>query len=131
MTNEQIGTAYGFFYSSATKERIETEFLNARDFARTPSELEIELRQGIKTSDFVSQPELRELAEAAILSRDNYTLIGTFPSQDNKRTAEELRDVLNAMYGSELQDSFKRGGKKFLAGFAYKDESTGIYEILD
>lgn len=131
MKNEKTGKAYGFFYSSASEERIESEFSGARKVAKTPLEMKLELKQGINVSDFSKEPELMELAGEAIKSKNNYTLIATLPNHNNKKTARELGDFLNAVYCSPIQDSFHLFEPKLSGGITYKKESTGRYDFAE
>lgn len=132
MTNEgEFGQAYAFFYSSASPDQIKAEFSDVRKEANTPTDMRLELKEGIRPSDFNDSPELAALAREAINYRNNYTIIATLPGHDNKKTAGELGDVLNTLYSSSIQNSFHRGEDTYIGGVFYRDNLSGRYEFLE
>ena len=57
----RVGEAYGFFYSSASYEKMQKLLPKLRLAARTPSEMNLEIKAGINPKDFNDDSELREL----------------------------------------------------------------------
>src|SRR3989344_5523378 len=93
-----------------------------REAARTPT--------GINHQEFNDDLELRELSEMAISQENNYTIRAKLSNATNKRTADELGDVLNEYYDkSPLKQTFHKGDAKFVGGIVYKEKER--YEFLE
>lgn len=99
-TNQNVGTAYGFFYCAAPKTEIEAEIPTLRECAQTPSALELSLTEGMENVQ--GEPELVTLAQDAREQGMRYVLKATYPQATNEATANEVADVLNQAYHSPL-----------------------------
>src|SRR3989344_1924819 len=96
----ETGKAYGFFYCDAAKEAIELELPTIRNFAQTPSKLELALIEGVEKVS--GDTKLTALAQQAKQEGMRYVLEATYKGATNKATANELTDILNHTYQSPL-----------------------------
>ena len=95
-----VGRAYGFFQCSASKREIEAELPKLREAARTPSQLELTLIEGM---DNVNVDErLDGFAQEEKKDGINYMLQAKGSNLTNKGVANEVADVLNQTYQSNL-----------------------------
>ena len=129
LKEQNMGRAYGFFYSSASQKELEAELPSVRDLARIPANMSLELKAGINPEDYSHDSELKELSEMAIRQDNNYQITATLPDATNKRTAKELGDVMNTYYQSPLMNSFRKGEAKSIGGIVYKEADR--YEFLE
>ena len=118
----EVGTAYGFFYFGGSREEIEGALPRARAAASAPSEMELVLCDGVEPERLARYEELRglnddpdliPLADAARQDNLNYVIRARLPGASNLRTAKDLGDVENELYQSSLQTKFHRGLDKF------------------
>lgn len=86
---KSLGKAYGFVDCSASVGEIEAELPEVREDTKTPSELELSLKEGI--DGIKGDSDLRAIA---ILQNPKYTIEATYPGATNKETAEELTALL-------------------------------------
>jgi len=127
--NVRIGEAYTFFYCDASKKEIEKELYDFKNFIdpqrreQIPSELELSLTKGM--DNVRGDPKLVSLAEEAQEQGINYLLKATYPGATNRAAAEELKDISNQLYTSQLYEK----GEEFRRGIFYKD--NGEYHPYD
>lgn len=118
---ENVGKAYGFFYCDAPKQKIERELSAIRECAKTPSELELLLIEGM---DNVTGDEiLTTLAQEAKHYSINYVLQATYPNETNRNTAEELVRILDQAYLSPLY----KQSDSFNGEIVYKEKGKYIF----
>ncbi len=120
----EAGEAYGFFYCDKPKEEIEKLIPEIREMAQTPGELELTLTEGINPESFPDQ-SLRKIAEDARTAGINYSVKAVLPHTTNKRVADELADVLNQSYQSQLYSK----GDNFLREVVF--EERGNYQFRE
>lgn len=90
--HETSGKAYGFFYSNASKQDVETQLPRIYDLVNTPPGLELYLMD-VSTS---------RLEDKKGICRKRYFLEATIPRYSNRNTAVELSAILNQAYQSPL-----------------------------
>lgn len=106
------GLAYAFFDCDAAKEDIEGGLPTLREFAQTPNELELTLKEEIAPKDFIG--DLKYIAKDAKRAGIRYQIQAKLPGYDNKRAADEVADILNQAYQSPLySDKEQFRGKVF------------------
>ena len=107
--NTKAGKAYAFFYCDAPKQKIEDAFPELREAARTPSKLELSLTEGVHK--FLGEKvlavnpidtQLGIIAREAKESGMRYVMEATCEGESNKKTADEVADILGAAYQSHL-----------------------------
>ena len=120
MTKE--GKAYGFFYCNASKKAIESELPTIRKMVKTPSDLELVLKEC--TVQTLSK-SVSFLKDYAILRQEkiNYVLEAKYSNASNKQAADEVAGILNQAYQSPL---YKDKGQ-FRAEIAYEDKGDYIF----
>jgi hypothetical protein len=144
MAEQKTGRAYAFFDCNVSRERIEEAMPKIRQYASSPSELELSLHEGLdkvemdarlkwtittRPGDFrllhsgvaVDTPESRYLHEM------RYAIVAKYPSQSNEKTAAELGDVLNQVYRLNSQDNPIPGQLVFRGAVLY--EKGGKYHL--
>lgn len=126
MENE-VGRAYLFFYSGASKQEIEEQFPFVRKAAGNPSEMELILNE-IDSAVFDDE-DLKILSEFAKEERGNYVISARLENQTNLGVARELGIFQNCLYNSSLQDKFRTPEGKFSGDLVYKNDCE--YEVLD
>lgn len=126
---EGVGKAYAFFYCAAPKADVEKALPKAREQAKTPNGLELTLREGIDPINFGLFSRIRTLAEQARQEGNNYSIEAALPGASNRKTAEELVTIQNALYASPLKESFHKGGHKYLGGTVYRAGED--YEFME
>ncbi len=112
------GRAYAFFYCKASKEEIEAELPFIRKCAKTPSELELSLTEGIESLS--GDDVLKTIAGEVMDSGMRYFLEAKYRGSTNEKTADEVADILNQ---TSLYFDGEFGGK-----IVYQDEN-GVYEL--
>jgi len=100
MERQEIGKAYAFFDCHASKERIEEELPCIRESALTPRELELSLIENSGQID--GDEELKEIVKGTYNANVRYIMQAKCPNRTNKKTADELADILNHAYASDL-----------------------------
>jgi len=138
-----MGQAYGFFDCRASKEEIEAKLPTVREFAQTPSKLELSLRQGVgNLKDNQKLIAAYEKAKSCIIFPDamspsdrlqetqktrdtelKYVIEARFPSATNKQTAGELGDVLNQAYQSLLYED----GEPFRGAVVHEENGEYVF----
>lgn len=118
---KKVGKAYGFFDSKLSKERIEVELPSIRHAVRTPSRLELSLIEGVE--NLRGEPALMPIVREARNSGMRYGLEATYPGSTNKKTADEVADILNQVYQSPLHQD----GKPVRWEIVYKDGNRYIF----
>ena len=123
MTNkiENYGKAYAFFDCRASKEQIESEILTIREYAKTPSELELSLTEGVE--NLKGDKKLMIIAQKAKDSGMRYVLGAKYESATNKQTADEVASILNQAYQSPLY----LDKEEFRGGIFYQDREKYIF----
>ena len=129
--DENTGRAYSFFYSSASEDELKRGILNARHVSRTPEPMGLELAMQIDPMHYIfGDNELYHLSKQAIEEGTNRVIAANLPGATNKKTAEELRDVMTYLYSDgDLQDSFHKDGKPYFGAVVYRDDKS--YQFLD
>lgn len=115
------GKAYGFFYCQALKEEIVAELPTLREYAQTPSQLELTLTEGM--DNVKGNAKLLELAKEAKEQGIRYVLEATYPKATDKKTADETADILNQMYQSPLYQA----GEEFRGAVAYQENGEYVF----
>lgn len=119
----QVGKAYGFFYCRAPKREFEAELPRMRANARTPSELELSLIEGVE--NLRGDSDLMSLARRARDDGCNYALEAMFPGETNRETADQVVKILMSAHQSYLY----RKGEPFRGGVIFQE--NGGYEFMD
>ena len=107
-----IGKAYGFFNCRLSKEELERELASSRHIARTPSAIYL-----MDTATVKREPEIMEFVRMSNELGMKYTIEATYENATNRKTAQELGDVLNVLFysigeGQELLEIiFEDGGR--------------------
>ena len=99
---EKTGKAYGFIKCNKPKAQIEDLLPQIRENARTPSNLELSVIEGIekvKGDKLLHRTVIKDLAEKG---ECNYVFEAQLNGADNETTARELKDIFNASYNSQL-----------------------------
>ena len=99
MVDEPVGRAYAFFSCSASLNKILSEVPKARFEARTPPTLEITLQELDITK---YSGDLSTIAKKMKEYGANYSIEGLFPGKKNEDCANEIADIMNMLYTSEL-----------------------------
>ena len=113
-TPANMGEAYGFFYYPGGKSIAEV-LPQIRDGTETPSELILDLIEGVENLDTKNDSALVEIVQQAKRQNMSHVLKATLPNMGNRRTANFLGNIMNGIY-SELYDK----SEPFYAGIAYK-----------
>src|SRR3989338_9890825 len=118
---ETEGRAYGFFDSKLSKERIEAELPSIRNVARAPSVLELSLIEGVERlrGELALMPIVGGAKEAGI----RYVLKATYPGGTNRKTADEVADILNQVYQLPLHQD----GEHVRWEGVYKDRGRYVF----
>ncbi len=119
----ETGKAYGFFNCNAPQEEIETYFPMIRRDARTPSQLELSLIEGM--DNLLGDEQIKAEAEGAKSQGIRYVLEATYPGATNETTAKELGDILNLLQATSLYEP----KEKFCGLVLYKHD--GEYLSLE
>ena len=112
-----IGKAYGFFDCVLSREDIERELPNIRHIAKTPSAMNLYL---MDTASVQREPKIMEFVRMSQEHGMKYTIEATYENATNRRTAQELGDILNVLFysldgGRELLEIvFEEEGKYIL-----------------
>ncbi len=123
-----VGKAYAFFDCDATKEEIEKELPSLRHDARNPKGLQLLLHEGISELQFdkaltgkIQYPDDYRIKSSKFdkqdygeeekpLSEMKYVLEANYEGASNKKTADELGDLLNYIHYEFNEDqNFLRG----------------------
>ena len=118
---EKEGKAYGFFNCNASKEQIAVELPAIRNFAQTPSQLELTLTEGV--DGIKGDTNLVALAQQAKQKGIRYVLEAKYQGATNKATANELADVLNQTYQSPLYQA----GEPFSCAVVYEEKGEYLF----
>mgnify|MGYP001175421245 CR=1 FL=1 len=112
---EKIGKAYGFFYYKGKSEDISEILPNLRDMYKTPSELSLNLVEGVDKLNITKDSALVGIVEQAKRQHMSHVLEATLPNTGNKITANLLGDIMTGI-------NFSLYNKKepFYAGIVYK-----------
>lgn len=115
MTKEiNCGRAYAFFDCGASKEEIKAELPLIRRCAKTPSELELSITEGI--GNLKRDNQLTSIARDAKDSGMRYFLEAKCLEATNEKTADEVADILN-------QTSLYFDEEEFRGKVIYQDEN--------
>ncbi len=103
MTKEEnnYGKAYAFFNTSAPKDVLPLVVEDARDMAQTPRELELILNEGFEKLN--GDSELMTLAKEAEKNGMKYVFEAKYRGATNKKTADEVADILNSIYNASAE----------------------------
>jgi len=116
-----IGKAYGFFDSRTSKSEIEYELPTIRGLVKTPPEVELTLTEDL--DNLRSDSDLMDIARDAKSRGIKYLLEGTFPGATNRKTADEIANVLNQAYQSPLFDE----GETFRGAIVFEENGKYIF----
>ena len=122
MENIARGKAYGFIKCNKPKAQIEALMPAIRGMARTPSDLEISIVEGInnvKGDKLLHETVVRDLIDEG---QCNYAFEAASNTRDSESTAREVKDVFNQAYQSPL---FEPRPDNFYATVVY--EQNGQY----
>lgn len=125
MANEKepsAGKAYGFFYCRASKEEIETELPTICELAKTPSQLELSLVEGM--DNVKGDKKLIAIAKKAKKEGINYMLQATCLNKTNEETADETACILNQAYQSPLYNV----NEPFVGKIVYEQDGRYIFK---
>jgi len=117
MTHEKetsVGIAYGFFHY-AGGDSISDVLPQIREIAETPSELTLDLVEGVDNLDTENDSALVEIVQKAKRRRLNYALKATLPGKGNRTAANLLGDII-----SNIDNEFYGKSDPFYAGIVYK-----------
>jgi len=112
-----IGKAYGFLDCILSMEDIKRELPNIRHIAQTPSAMNLYLKY---TASVNEKSEIMEFVRMSQELGMMYTIEATYKNATNRKTAQELGDILNLLFypldgGRELLEIvFEEGGKYIL-----------------
>ncbi len=118
-SRDEAGLAYAFFDCKASKAEITELMPQIREFASTPSELELELET---INPNILERELRTIALLQMARGCKYQVRTKLPGYDNKRAADETADILNQAYQSPLYSD----GEKFIGKVIYKKDGRYV-----
>ncbi len=117
--SQETGRAYGIFYCSSPKEKIEAELPTIRELVKTPSQLELALFDCVES--VTDDKKLIAIIQEA-KHRTNYILQATYPDRTNKDAADELAAILNQAYNSYLYED----RQLFKGAIIYKDNGRYV-----
>ena len=119
---ENVGHAYGFFYSTATKAEIEAEIPGFRKRINTDPGLHLSV---VELENLVCDDRLREIALEARSEGINYVLKGRYEFASNRQTADGVADMLNPIsYLNEDPD-------QPWGSVAYEENGTYVFRQAD
>ncbi len=119
---EKTGKAYGFFYYKGKAKDISERLPYIRDKYETPSELNLNLTEGMDNLDATKDSALVEIVEQAKRQHMSHVLEATLPNVGNKMTADLLGDIMTGINFS-LYDK----EEPFYAGIVYKRGEQYIF----
>ncbi|MCD4694353.1 hypothetical protein K8R62_03275 [bacterium] len=117
-----IGKAYGFFECKASKIEIELELPSIRKILETPSALELSLVEDM--DNVKGDGKLTAIAQKAKQNGINYMLEVKYPNVTNKDTSDELANILNQAYQSNLYGT----GEPFNGVIVYEENGEYIFK---
>jgi len=136
------GKAYAFFDCNVSLNEIQESMPEIREYASSPSELELSLQEGIPVMKM--EPGLRSLVsqhcgdfrilpsgvgvddiESIPIAALRCSMVAEYPGQSNKRTAGELGDVLNQVYN--LDRHVNRDTAIFRGVILYKEKGRYLF----
>ena len=109
-----IGEAYGFLHYNG-KKSISEVLPQIREGSETPSELTLDLVEGVDNLDTGNDSALVGIVQRAKRQHMNHVLKATLPGMGNRRAANFLGNIMNGIY-TELYDK----SDPFYAGIVYK-----------
>ena len=114
-TRTSAGEAYGFFYYGGKTDEISSELPYARAIGQAPSQLELELAEGVSNPITSKDPALSRIVEKAGRSHMSHVLKATLPGSGNRKASDELAGILNTLY-----TGLYTGKEPFYGEIAYK-----------
>lgn len=117
MANEKgsfDGKAYGFFYYGGRESILEV-LPEIRERTETPSELTLDLVEGVDNLNTENDSALVEIVQRAKRQSMNHVLKATLTGMKNIRAANFLGNIMNGVYGKLYDKS-----EPFYAGIVYK-----------
>lgn len=115
MANEtSIGTAYAFFHYGGKTEDLLKELPYVREDTETPSELTLDLVEGVKNLDTKNDSALVDIVKQA--GNMSHVLKATLPGVDNRKAANYLGNIVNGIYNTPLYQP----SEPFYPEIAYK-----------
>ena len=109
-----VGEAYGFFHYKG-KKSISEVLPQIREGTETPSELTLDLVDGVDNLDTGNDSALVGIVQQAKRQHMSHVLKATLPGMGNRRAANFLGNIMNGIY-TELYDK----SDPFYAGIVYK-----------
>lgn len=121
MTNEDsIGTAYAFFQYGGRTEDISEILPYIREDTETPSELTLDLVDGVNKLDTTNDSALADIVSQA--GNMSHVLKATLPGVDNRKAADYLGNIVNGFYNTPLYQP----SEPFYGEIAYKVDGEYI-----
>lgn len=120
--DKKVGKAYAFFYCGGKTENISERLPYIKDKYETPSELDLNLVEGINNLNTKKDSALVEIVEQAKRQRMSHVLEADLPNAGNKKTADLLGDIMTGINYS-LYDK----KEPFYAGIVYKRGEKYIF----
>ena len=109
-----VGKAYGFFYYSGRTKNISGVLPNIRERTETPSELTLDLVEGVDNLDTKKDSELVKIVARAKQQHMSHVLKATLPGIGNRKAANFLGNIMNGLYTGLYNES-----EPFYAGIVY------------
>ncbi len=125
---ENVGTAYGFFDCTASKEAIESELPTVRIDTETPNELELSLMEGMdqlrRLIGALNDVDLLQITRKAEEDGMRYVMEATYPGATNEKTSGELQALLINTSNS----LFCRTSEHIRGRVVYKDKGKYVFK---
>ncbi len=123
---EKTGEAYGFFYYDGQTKDIANVLQDIRKRTETPTEMSLELIEGMGSIDTKKDSALVGIVEQAKRQHMSHALKAALPGGGNRKAANFLGNVMNGIYVC-LYDS--KG--PFYTGIVYKRGDRYIFRCLE
>ncbi len=109
-----VGKAYGFFYYSGRTKNISEVLPNIRERTETPSELTLDLVEGVDNLDAENDSALVKIVKRAKQQHMSHVLKATLPGMGNRKAANFLGNIMNGLYTGLYNES-----EPYYAGIVY------------
>jgi hypothetical protein len=111
----KTGEAYGFFYYADKTSRILEVLPQIRGDTETPSELTLDLVEGVDNLDTENDSQLVEIVQQAKRQHMSHVLKANLTNMGNRRTANLLGNIMNGISTALYQQK-----EPFCAEIVYK-----------
>lgn len=113
---ESVGKAYGFFYYAGRTNTISKVLLpQIRKCTKTPSELSLDLVEGVDNLDTENDSALVKIVQQAKRQHMSHAMKATLPGMGNRRAANFLGNIMIGVR-TNLYDK----SEPFYAGIVYR-----------